>query len=119
MHKLFYASRSVDCITCVHFYFVIKCFIICINLYSFCHLYLLSFMYMSCHSFHIKGTPLVVIDTILILRLTRLVHSITYYHCRYYIFYYIIIIIIIYVIIQVFVEIKLYKNFTLLHIYIL
>ena len=34
-------------------------FIICIHFYSFCILYLLSFMYMSCHSFLIKGTPLV------------------------------------------------------------
>ena len=31
-------------------------------------------MYMSCHSFTIKGTPLGEIDTPLILRLTGLVH---------------------------------------------
>ena len=31
-------------------------------------------MYISCHSFPIKGTPLGEIDTLLVLRLTVLVH---------------------------------------------
>ena len=73
---------------------------------------------MSCHSFHIKGTPLAEIDTILILRLTRLVHIIIVVIIFFTILLLLLLLLCMYVIIQVFVEIKLYKNFTLLHIYI-
>ena len=111
MYKLYYASLTVDYIVRYRFLFCNKCFIMCIHLYSFCILYVLSFVYFV-SSFPIKGTTLCEIDTLSVLRLTGLVH---------------IVIVVIITILLVFLFMLLYKslqqysyitNFTLLHIYI-